>query len=273
MEEGFKSCGSTIIHSQWLLTAAHCLFNFFRPIVPNAPVWVVLGVDDVTDTENMPKKDNKLPRVDLTHCHPNYSHTLVGPPEIGQRELSVNDICMLRVDHDIEFGTYINKATLPWTAYDKVITDNQLLISGYGGSRVQYNFSDWDLVPSDKLLSTRLKLLDNKECVLLFRDPDPRYPDTYDPTYEFCAKSPDEVIRSGCLGDSGGGGIYTDSITGCPVIVGVLVAGSSGDCDGATQFVSVSFYRDWIEQTIERFSRPRDGSGIEYTYPERNKLD
>ena len=54
----------------------------------------------------MPKNEDLFPRADLQICHPEYARGFI---YTGESYLK-NDLCLLRVDHDIQFGAYIQKA-------------------------------------------------------------------------------------------------------------------------------------------------------------------
>ena len=261
-------CGATIIHPRWLLTAGHCLEDV---ISLDLSIWLVFGVDDEDDFDNMPKNGDRLPRVDLIHCHPEFNNMRVGPPW-GQKIWIPNDICLLRVDHTINFGKYIAKAGLPWRAYDKKYDNKLLLVSGYGETQLLGD-------TSKKLLSTELKLLSHEECESIFnvyrtqknsKNPPAVYPNTYDRKNQICGKSADEIRRAAGAGDSGGGFIYQDSISNCPIIVGII---SAVNIRNATErFTRVSAYQSWIENTMERFNNSKSSRFI-YSYPERNRID
>ena len=184
-------CGATIIHQQWLLSACSCVT---RVIGNKYPLWMVLGVDNLNDTQYMPRRGDLLPRVDLIQCHPQYKSEFVGPAE-NKLSLSKHDICLLRTDHLLVFGNYINRAALPWKAYDQEFIEKSLLISGFGRIRLPGK-------NPDKHLSIRVKLLTQKKCEPLFNYPD--YPILYDRDFDMCTESVDNVTRSTCHGDSGG---------------------------------------------------------------------
>ena len=253
--EGIKErhCGATIIHRQWLLTAAHCTVEV---IERKLPLWIILGVDDLADNENMPKKNDKLPRVDIIFCHPQYSKQVVG--QVNKYAQLRNDICLLRTDHLLEFGNYIKKAGLPWDALDQKFIEKSLLLSGYG------SVGQGKL--SSTLRSTRTKLATHEECESLFNRPDDY--ELYFRDFDICIKMQTEDMGSACHGDSGGGLIYEDSLTGCPIVIGVVSTGSPY-CNESVRFPRVLTYETWIQQAIERFTSPSKTIG-RYKYPRRN---
>ena len=241
-----STCGGVVIAARFVLTAAHCIQGILKR---KTPAWLVMGVNDKRDLNFMVKNiDGLLPRADLAHCHPKFNINY-GPYEI-------HDICLMRMDHLLRFGEYINKAALPWQAYDKQIQGKQLIVSGYGHTGIGFSY---------KLLSTNLRLRTHEECESIFNKDLPFY------LREFhrCTGSIEGKKTSTCYGDSGGGLIYQDNITGCPTLIGVVGSGSPySKCDVSTIFALVSSYQIWIEQIIERFSR--DGNIRKYNYPERN---
>ena len=256
-------CGATIIHRDWLLTAGHCITMALQI---KSPIWLVLGVDSVTDTKNMPRKGDLLPRVDLLQCHPGFKQEYFGPSS-DLRVIATHDICLLRTDHALEFGPYINRAGLPWLACDKAIEEKQLLVSGYG-------VSDTSASPK-KLRFTKLKLVKHEDCERVFSNSDiPGIPSSYNANLDICVYTFDQVKRKTCLGDSGGGLTYKDSITGCQVVIGIVSQGE-GACQGYTRYVKVAAYQSWIEETMERYGYPagRTRTDIKYIYPERNKIN
>ena len=110
----------------------------------------------------------------------------------------------------------------------------------------------------------------HKECESSFNLPG--YPPFYIRDFDICVKSADKEVRSTCYGDSGGGLIYEDSISGCPIVVGVFSEMSIPTCRDFSQYPRVSVYKTWIEQTIERFSYMYAAHST-YNYPERNSID
>ena len=256
-----SSCGATIIHRQWLLIAAHCVQ---KSIIKQIPLWIILGVDNLADKENMPKKrDDTLPRVDIIRCHPRYQRQLVGWGQPIVFDQIKHDICLLRTDHLLELGKYVNRAGLPWTAYDQELIVKPLSLSGYGRT----GFREEE---SDKLRSTKLKLMMHKECESSFNLPG--YPTFYFRDFAICVKSVDHEVRSACFGDSGGGLIYKDSISGCPIVIGVASSTSIPFCKDFSQYTRVSAYKTWIKETIERYSYPSETKS-RYKYPTRNSVD
>ena len=61
--------------------------------------------------------------------------------------------------------------------------------------------------------------------------------------------------------------VYKDSITDCPIVRGLMKT-SVGDCN-FSWVLNVMVYKDWIKQTMERFTRLQDH--ITYIYPARKR--
>ena len=255
-------CGSTIIDVQWIMTAAHCVKSMF--FVYDA-IYLAIGVNDREDLGNMVRKKNVfpkgLPRADLTICHPEYRLNKTVRRGLDEK-IPINDICLVRVDHDLQFGPYINRATLPWTAYEQNIMDEELIVSGFGQTI-------YDGSSSIVLFSTRVKLLQNEECVR-------RWHGHFNMTTDICAISAYKATSNPCYGDSGSGMIYKDNITDCHVLIGIVSSGERAVCgipNKAVRYMSVMAYKEWVEKSIERYSRPRDHKNrLNYNYPARNSV-
>ena len=259
--KGQPFCGATIINSQWLISAGHCCH---KPITKGLVVGFIMGVDHLSDTENMLRKNNSLPRPDLMVVHPEYSHLVVGTTRV-LHEMALNDLCLLRLGHHVQFSPFINMAALPWTAYDNEFAGKSLVASGYG-------FDGLTRLGSDILLSTNMKWVPHDFCEAEMIAVSPGEPSVYNPEFNICTTSVDDVKRVICYGDSGGGIIYKDSITQCNVIVGVI--SNTDDCNKVSISVNVSFYKKWIQDTMDRFSSNKSELDREqYFYPARNRID
>ena len=247
------TCGSSIIGTQWLLIVAHCMnYKNSKPY----KVRLKIGVDDRSDIVNMPQKDGHLPNADFAICHKNYRLWYYKDRK-GNRTVMINDICLLRVDHNLQFGNYVKRVGLPWKAYDRNITNKELVISGFG-------YRTLSGPSSNELFSTNVRLISDEEC-------EKETPQGYDRETKFCAK---RLSGLTCIGDSGGGLIYNDSVMECPIIVGIASSLSEG-CDNShsiAKFTRVIAYQDWIERMMERYNRPPNIENSEtYNYPQRNQ--
>ena len=258
-------CGSTIISNEWLITATHCTRSRFYRM---STIYLQIGVDDIRERENIPRQNNSfpegLPRVDLIICHPNYKRV-----HMKRRGYDIwpvfNDICLLRVDHFLQFGSYVSRAALPWDAFGGSIHDKEFIMSGFGQTSDDIHNDPG----SDQLLSSRFKLLPQDECHRKLED-------AFDPATQLCTLSTYSNKSNPCRGDSGSGLIYFDSITGCPVVTGILSQGEYPRCEIPNQsptFMNILSYKSWIKETLERYSRPTNYTSlVNYTYPARNSF-
>ena len=225
-----------------------------------------MGIDDIRDHDNMPQRNDSfpygLPEVDLHVCHPDYMEKHIHHKGLDIF-FDINDICLIRVDHEIQFGPFIKRVALPWTAYDANIMDKKFNVSGFGRT----GNSDHAPYP-DQLLSTMLKLLPHEEC-------EEKFGPRYERSHNLCSSYIYSATSATCPGDSGSGLVYRDNITDCPILVGIHLARQHYRCEtphtsGLDE--SVLVYRKWIEETIGRYSRPVEHeSAKKYRYPSRNR--
>ena len=91
-----------------------------------------MGMDGLSDIKNMPQRNGDIPRADLWHCHPNYSHSVSYNPVTEHDAFWTSlDVCLLRIDHTLQFGEYINRAVFLWDALDQSFTNKKLIESGH----------------------------------------------------------------------------------------------------------------------------------------------
>ena len=250
----YMLCAGTIISRQWVITGAHCILKEYDI---TKRVSIIMGVDGLLEIENMPQRNGDIPRADLWHCHPNFSTGMTFDPVTEHYTFwDSHDICLLRIDHNLQFGEYINRAVLPWDALDQDITNKKLIEFRHG--RLNEDGDNFE-----KLKSIYVKFLPGEECTKMA----PLY---FMPEQDFCTeyfdKFQDEMSCSDPSWDHGGGIVYIDSITNCPVLRGILKGGH--ECVFLTHS-NLFLYKDWILETMERFHRPRDN--ISYIYPPRNR--
>ncbi|XP_015793280.1 vitamin K-dependent protein C-like [Tetranychus urticae] len=101
----FLKCSGVLIANRWVLTAAYCTFNFFKPIR------VVLG-----DEWN-----NKTIEVEKSYVHPDF-----------KRRTEENDIALLLLKEPVQFSRNIQPICLPEPGEDETFYGRHGTVAGWG---------------------------------------------------------------------------------------------------------------------------------------------
>ncbi|CAG9864067.1 unnamed protein product [Phyllotreta striolata] len=203
-------CGGTIISTQYVVTAAHCLAQ-----IPVQYMGVLVGDWDITTGADTAAA--QLYPVAWAKAHPSFNYNL-----------QINDIAIVKTSSSMRFSLEVGPACLPFSYAQESFTGEVVTYLGYG----QTFFNG---PTSDMVQKASVSVISNQQCQV-------SYPNNQIIQGQMCTYTSG---KDACQGDSGGPALWMQPYQNRLYLLGVISYGYACNVrPGIT--ARVTSYLDWI---------------------------